>query len=472
MTEKHIVPIIMAGGSGTRLWPLSRDTMPKQFIPLLDFDRSPFQDALLRLSGPAFERPIVVTHHDFRFIVAEQMAAVGVEADIVLEPTRRDSAAAVAAGALLAAERAPHAICIACASDHLINDPASFRDDCIQAAAIAGEGLIVTLGITATQPSAAYGYIEPGDALGATGGYRLTRFVEKPTVELAETYIARGLLWNSGNFIFPARMMLEEIRSHAPETLAAVRAAIAGATRDLDFIRLDHPAFSRAPMISIDHAVMEHCERAAVLRANFGWSDIGSWDAIHGIKKQDEARNVIEGSVCAIDCSGSLMCSEEILTTAIDVNELIIVTTRDAVLVAPMSSAAKVKSLVEKMKRENRPEGSEHLKAYRPWGWYQRIDIGPRFQVKHIGVKPGGILSLQKHHHRAEHWVVVSGTAEVHIDGKESLVHENEAVYLPIGCTHRLRNPGKIPLELIEVQVGSYTGEDDIIRLEDVYARA
>ena len=471
MTTSTITPLIMAGGAGTRLWPVSRDSMPKQFIRLLDDGLSTFQATLLRVAGAPFERPIVVTNNEFRFVAAEQMQALGIAGDIVIEPERRDSAAAVAVGTLLAQTQDPAAVAIALAADHVIMDTASFRADCAAAGAIAATGLIMTLGIAPTAPSSAYGYIEPGASLGAPNASHLKRFVEKPDEATAQGYLERGFLWNSGNFVFSVATMLGELERFAPDILAGAGAAIAAAKTDLDFVRLDPDAFGRIPKTSIDYAVMEKTDKAGVLAASFDWSDIGSWDSIHAVAAKDEAENVLQGRVVAVDTTNSLLRSDDMLLTAIGVKDIVAIATRDAVLIAPKSEAGKVKTLVESLKKQNIPEATEHLRMYRPWGWYQRIDLGSRFQVKRINVKPDGKLSLQKHFHRSEHWIVVRGTAEVTLDGTVSHVHENESIYLPIGCTHRLANPGKIDLELIEVQVGSYTGEDDIIRLEDVYAR-
>ena len=468
-----MVPVIMAGGAGTRLWPVSRDTMPKQFIALLDGGLSTFQATLKRFADTRFGAPIVVTNNAFRFIAAEQMQALGIAGDIVLEPERRDSAAAVAVGTLLAAGRSPDAVVVVVAADHAIEAAAAFADDCTLAATLAAGpgGPIMTLGIEPTTASTAYGYLERGATELGPRAHKLARFVEKPQRETAEKYVADGFLWNSGNFIFSAASMLSEMEEYCPAVLRAAEAATAGAVRDLDFLRLDAPSFSMAPTISIDHALMEKTTKAGVLAASFDWSDIGAWDAIHDLKAKDENGNRLEGPVAVLGTTNSFIRSEEMLTTAVGLDATIVVATHDAVLVAAMSEAGRVKDLVSQMKRDGRREASEHLRIYRPWGWYQRIDLGDRFQVKHICVRPGGLLSLQRHHHRAEHWVVVHGTAEVTIDDKVRFYHENEAAYLPIGCVHRLHNPGKIDLKLIEVQVGSYTGEDDIVRIEDVYKR-
>ncbi|WP_185982855.1 mannose-1-phosphate guanylyltransferase/mannose-6-phosphate isomerase [Aureimonas mangrovi] len=466
-----IIPVIMAGGSGTRLWPVSRETMPKQFIALMDGGVSTFQETLKRVTGPGFALPIVVTGNDFRFVVAEQMKAAGVVGEIVLEPERRDSAAAVAVGALLGEARDPDAVCLVLAADHVVTGGEAFVADCLKAAEAARGGHIMTLGIVPTHPSTAYGYLELGASLGSEGAFVLESFVEKPDRARAEGYVERGLLWNCGNFLFKAGIMLEELEANAPEVLAAARTALVGGVRDLDFLRLDAVAFAAAPKISIDYAVMEKTRRAGAVRASFGWSDIGSWDSIYDVKTPDADGNVLEGPVSVLGTSGSLVRSDGPLTTVVGLNDVVVVAMPDAVLVASKDEAPKVKDLVAKLGREGYGEATDHLRIHRPWGWYQRIDIGDRFQVKHICVHPGGTLSLQRHHHRAEHWVVVHGTAEVTIDGVVKHYHENEAAYLPIGCTHRMRNPGKIDLKIIEVQVGSYTGEDDIVRLEDVYAR-
>ncbi|RZL46417.1 MAG: mannose-1-phosphate guanylyltransferase/mannose-6-phosphate isomerase, partial [Variovorax sp.] len=415
---------------------------------------------------------IVVTHSEFRFVVAEQLARLGVEADIVLEPERRDSALAIATGALLAGNRDPEALCLVLAADHIVADDELFVEDCLIAARCAGEGRIMMLGIHPTWPSTGYGYIAAGEPLGQDQCFQVQRFAEKPDTQTAERYIAEGYSWNSGNFLFPVPVMLAELEANVPEVLEAARGAIEGAQRDLDFLRLDKDAFARSPRISIDYAVMERTRRAGVLKARFRWSDVGSWDALYDIKTRDGDGNVLEGPVSVLGTTGSFVRSDQVLTTVVGLDNVVVVSTPDAVLVASKDRAPDVKALVAQLHREGRSEAGQHHRIHRPWGWYQRIDIGARFQVKQICVKPGGVLSLQRHYHRAEHWVVVHGTAEVTIDDTVKLYHENEAAYLPIGCTHRMRNPGKIDLNIIEVQVGSYTGEDDIIRFEDIYARS
>ncbi len=465
-----LLPVIMCGGSGTRLWPASRESMPKQFIPLLE-DLSNFQVTAKRFSHPAFAKPLVLASNDVRFIVAEQLHAIGIEADIALEPMRRDSAAAVAVAACLAERRAPGTVALVVAADHLISDMDAFVASCIAAAEGASAGLVMTLGVTPTAPTTGYGYIQPGVAVPGTRAHRVERFVEKPDAATAARYIDAGYLWNSGNFLFRSDIMLAEFGAHAPDVLQAAQAAVAGAKADLDFLRLDAEAFARAPKISIDYAVMERTDRAGVLPVDFSWSDIGTWGAIWDASTRDGSGNALKGKVEVVDTCDSLVHSDGVLTTVVGLDGVVVVATPDAVLVTSRERSDAVKDLVATMKAGKRPEVDDHLKMYRPWGSYQRIDVGPRFQVKRITVKPGHRLSLQKHHHRAEHWVVVRGTAEVTIDDTVILRHENEAAYLPIGSVHRLANPGKIDLEMIEVQVGSYTGEDDIVRFEDVYGR-
>jgi mannose-1-phosphate guanylyltransferase/mannose-6-phosphate isomerase len=472
-----IHPVILCGGSGTRLWPASRESFPKQFIPLAEADRSSFQATALRLTdATVFARPAIITAQEARFTVGEQLAQVGVAADILLEPQRRDSAAAVAVAALNAARRDPEALVLILAADHVVGDTPAFVAAAKAAAVAARDGCIMTLGITPTAPATAYGYIQMGDPLpgaaGASGAHAIARFLEKPDAARAEGLIAEGALWNSGYFLFRADVMLDELRAHAPAVLDAAEQALAQASRDLDFVRLDPAAFAQAPKISIDYAVMERTRRSGVLPVRFPWSDIGTWGALWEVSDRDGAGNALRGRAAVRDTRNSLVHSSgDILTTVVGLDDVVVVTTPDAVLVTSREAGSAVKDLVEDLRARGEPEADAHRLMYRPWGSYQRIDIGARFQVKRITVKPDGRLSLQKHFHRAEHWVVVRGTAEVTVDGAVTLVHENEAIYLPIGCVHRLANPGKIPLELIEVQVGSYTGEDDIVRIEDVYGR-
>jgi mannose-1-phosphate guanylyltransferase/mannose-6-phosphate isomerase len=467
-----LTPVVMCGGAGTRLWPVSRESMPKQFVPLVG-DTSTFQQLLERLSAPElFARPIVITSEDFRFVVAEQLRECGVEADIVLEPARRDSGPAVAVAAVLAAQRDAQAIVFVVAADHVVRKPEQFREACRKAAAAARDGMIVTFGIRPTRPATNYGYIRPGRSLNGGAAFAVDAFVEKPDAATAAGYVAENYLWNSGNFLFRADVMLDEIARFEPAMAEAAKAAVAGHTRDLDFLRLAAEPFARAPKKSIDYAVMERTKLAAVVPAEMGWTDLGSWSAVWELLDHDAHGNATHGPVVTLDSNNVLVRSDEaVLTTIVGINDIVVIATTDAVLVAARDRAEDVKTLVERLKTENRREAIEHRRIYRPWGYYQSIDTGGRYQVKRIVVKPGAKLSLQKHFHRAEHWVVVRGTAEVTVDAEVRAIHENESIYVPIGSTHRLANPGKIPLELIEVQVGSYLGEDDIVRLDDVYDR-
>jgi len=468
----RIHPVILCGGTGTRLWPLSRRLLPKQFLPLFGA-RSTFQDTLKRVSDATlFERPIVITNADFRFVVAEQLRELGIEADIVLEPSRRDSGPAVAVSAVLAAERDHDALVLVLAADHVVRKPEEFRQACRRAAEAATSGRIVTFGIEPTHPATNYGYIRPGEKLNGSHVHAVEAFVEKPDAATAAAYVADSYLWTSGNFLFHAATMLAEIECFEPAMAEAAKAAVNGLTRDLDFLRLAPEPFARAPKKSIDYAVMERTKRAAVVPADIGWSDVGSWNAVWDILDHDAAGNATEGPVVMLDSRNSLVRSEKsLLTTVIGLDDIIVVSTADAVLVSARSKAEQVKTLVEQLKAQNHRAAVEHRRIYRPWGYYQDIDIAPRYRVKRIVVKPGSKLSLQKHFHRSEHWVVVKGTAEVTLGTDERSVHENESIYIPIGSVHRLANPGKIRLELIEVQVGSYLGEDDIVRLDDAYGR-
>ena len=468
----QIIPVIMCGGAGTRLWPASRESMPKQFMALVG-DQSTFQQVLRRISEPSlFGRPIVITSAEFRFVVAEQLRESGIEADIVLEPMRRDSGPAVAVAAVLAAERTADAITLVLAADHVVRKQAEFLKVCRQAAAVAADGHIVTFGIRPDHPAVNYGYIQPGRKLNGGTAHVVDAFVEKPDAATAARYVAEKYLWNSGNFLFKAGVMLDEIKRFEPAMAEAAQSAVAGLTRDLDFLRLAAEPFGRAPKKAIDYAVMERTTLAAVVPADIGWSDIGSWDAVWDVLDRDEAGNVTDGPVVMLDSHNNLVRSEDaVLTTVVGLDNIVVIATGDAVLVTTRDKAENVKALVEQLKAQNLREAVEHRRMFRPWGYYQGVDAGARYQVKRIVVKPDGKLSLQKHFHRAEHWVVVKGTAEVAVDGQISTVHENQSVYIPIGGVHRLAYPGKIPLELVEVQVGSYLGEDDIVRLEDVYGR-
>jgi mannose-1-phosphate guanylyltransferase/mannose-6-phosphate isomerase len=466
-----IIPLIMCGGAGTRLWPASREGRPKQFLPLFG-PHSTFQETIRRVSDPAlFGRPIVVTNNQYRFLVAEQLAAIGVAADIMLEPMRRDSGPAIAAGAAFARKRGGDPVLVALAADHVVTDAAGFAKVCALAGDAAAGDRIVTFGVRPSRPATEYGYIRAGAAIGPDI-FAIEKFVEKPDAKTAERYVKEGYLWNSGNFTFRAGLLLDEYKSFEPDSAAAVETAVKSAGTDLGFVTLDTEAFGRAAAKSIDYAVMERTKRAAVMPVSYGWSDVGSWQAVWELSDRDALGNSAHGSVVFVDSRGSYVTTDKQLVALFGVENLVVVTTDDAVLVAKREDGDGLRRLVTKLKEVAPAVTEEHLKVHRPWGSYQSIDQGPRFQVKRIVVKQGGRLSLQLHHHRAEHWVVVRGTARVTVGDEVKTVHENESVYIPIGTRHRLENPGKIDLELIEVQTGSYLGEDDIIRIEDDYRRS
>jgi mannose-1-phosphate guanylyltransferase / mannose-6-phosphate isomerase len=462
----------MCGGAGTRLWPASREGRPKQFLPLFG-PHSTFQETIRRVSNPAlFGRPIIVTNNQYRFLVAEQLAEIGVEADIMLEPLRRDSGPAIAAGAVFAVKRGGDPVIVALAADHVVTDPAAFARVCGVAADAAAER-IVTFGVRPTRPATEYGYIRAGTAIGRDI-FAIEKFVEKPDAKTAERYVQEGYLWNSGNFIFRAGLLLDEYQSFEPDSVAAVTAAVENAGTDLGAVMLDAQSFGEAAAKSIDYAVMERTKRAAVMPVSYGWSDVGSWQAVWELSSRDALGNFGQGSgsVVFVDSRGSYVASDKQLVALFGVENLVVVTTDDAVLVAKREDGDGLRRLVQKLKEVAPSVTEEHLKVHRPWGSYHSIDQGPRFQVKRIVVKQGGRLSLQLHHHRAEHWIVVRGTARVTIGDEIKILHENESTYIPSGARHRLENPGKIDLELIEVQTGSYLGEDDIVRIEDDYRRS
>ena len=468
---RPVIPLIMCGGAGTRLWPASREGRPKQFLPLFG-PLSTFQETMRRVADPAlFGRPIIVTNHLYRFLVAEQLAEIAVKADILLEPMRRDSGPAIVAGAAFAFNRDSDPVVVALAADHVVTDPAAFAKACSAASEAAENNRIVTFGVRPTRAATEYGYIRVGAAIGP-GVFAIDKFVEKPDAKTAERYVAEGYLWNSGNFMFRAGSLLDEFRGFEPTSAAAVLAAVAGAGDDLGFITLDAEAFARATAKSIDYAVMERTTRAAVIPVSYGWSDVGSWNAVWELSERDAAGNAARGPAAFVDSRGSYAASDKQLVALYGVDNLIVVATDDAVLVARRDDGDGLRRLVKRVKEVAPKVTEEHLKVHRPWGSYQSVDQGNRFQVKRIVVKPGGRLSLQLHHHRAEHWVIVRGTAKVTIGNDIKIVHENESIYIPNGAQHRLENPGKIDLELIEVQTGSYLGEDDIVRIEDDYHRS
>ena len=469
--DRRIVPLIMCGGAGTRLWPASRAVHPKQFLPLFGV-HSTFQDTMLRVSDASlFERPIVITNTAYRFMVTEQLADIGLEADILLEPMRRDSGPAIAAGAAFAQMRDKDAVVLALAADHVVGDTTAFVAACRQGLVAADAGRIVTFGIKPERAATEYGYISSGDVI--SGEVRsVAKFVEKPDPATAAGYIKSGYLWNSGNFMFRASVLLDEYRRVDAASVQAVADAVTKAGRDLGFVTLESGAFGSAKAISIDYAVMEKTARAAVVPVACGWSDVGSWHAVWELSDKDTEGNAARGAAVFEDSRNCNVSTDRALVALEGVDDLVVVATQDAVLVSRQNDANGLKRLVARLMIAAPQVTEEHLKVHRPWGSYQSVDNGERHQVKRITVKPGGRLSLQKHHHRSEHWIVVRGAALVTVNELVKVVHENKSIYIPIGAIHRLENPGKIPLELIEVQTGSYLGEDDIIRIEDDYRRS
>ncbi len=469
-----IHPVILSGGSGTRLWPMSRTFYPKQLLPLVG-DKTLLQQAALRVAGaPGFAQPLVIANEEHRFIIAEQLREIDIAAQgLLLEPVGRNTAPAACIAALLLAEAEPGALMLLMPSDHTIEDRAAFLAAIEHAAIAARTGRLVTFGIRPERAETGYGYIERGDALaGAEGAFAVARFVEKPDAATAERYAASGdFFWNSGIFLFPAALYLSELERLRPDMLAVCRTALAAARRDDDFIRLDKAAFTDCPADSIDYAVMEHTEHAAVVPVTMGWSDLGSWDALWDMAEKDTSGNALSGNVIAEDAKNCYLRSESGLVAALGVEDLIVVATDDAVMLAPRSRAQDVRRLVARLVKEKRGEADALPRVHRPWGSYETLHAGHRVQVKHILVKPGRKLSLQMHHHRAEHWVVVQGTARIRRGDEEIMLTEDQSTYIPLGTAHRLENPGKIPLHLIEVQSGAYLGEDDIVRFDDDYGR-
>jgi mannose-1-phosphate guanylyltransferase/mannose-6-phosphate isomerase len=471
----RLYPVVLCGGSGSRLWPMSRRLLPKQFLPLVT-EHTLLQDTILRLGAIAgAEAPIVISNNEHRFLVAEQLHELGVRPHVqVLEPSGRNTAPAIAVAALHVLRQDPEALLLVLASDHAIQDAAAFGRAVAAARAAAEAGFMTTFGIRPAHPATGYGYIERGEPLGApVDTFRIRRFVEKPDGRTAAEYVASGrFLWNSGMFVFRAAQFVEELGKARPDILSAVEKALAAATRDLDFLRLDAGTFDACPAESIDYAVMEKTERGAVVAADIGWSDVGSWDALWEIGEKDASGNVTRGDVQTRDVTGSYVRSDGRLVYVLGVKDVVVIETDDAVLVSKRARAQDVKEIVEHLHRSKRSEHVSHTRVYRPWGYYESIDTGPRFQVKRLMVKPGQALSLQLHHHRAEHWVVVSGMAKVTRGEEVVTLSENQSTYIPVGMKHRLENASDAPLYLIEVQSGGYLGEDDIVRFEDRYQRS
>ncbi|AMJ62680.1 mannose-1-phosphate guanylyltransferase/mannose-6-phosphate isomerase [Bosea sp. PAMC 26642] len=464
-----IVPVIICGGAGSRLWPASREAFPKQFIALIG-EESMFQKTLARVKGPMFTAPVIVTHADFRFLVASQMLQMGMQGDMLLEPARRDSGPAIAAAAAFVQSRHPGASMMVLPSDHIVMETGAFEAAVTAGATAANDGRIVTFGMIPDHPATGYGYIQAG-ASTHDGVKAVERFVEKPDAETATRYIAENYLWNSGMFLFRADAFLAELSKFEPAIVEAAQAAVAQAEEDIGFVRLNATAFEAAPKKSIDYALMEKTKLAAVVPASFGWSDVGNWSSVWEASPHDAQGNATSGAVELFDSRNCYVQTKGPLTVLIGMEDAVVIVEDDAVMVTHRDKAEAVKGAFEKLKAGAHPSVISSRRVYRPWGYYQTLDLGTRFQVKRILVDPGQKLSLQSHHHRAEHWVVVQGTAVVTRDKDEVMLRENESIYLPLGCTHRLVNPGKIPLEIIEVQSGSYLGEDDIVRYEDVYKR-
>ncbi len=483
MFNCSVVPVVMAGGSGTRLWPLSRSLYPKQFLPLTG-NETMLQATLDRLTGLEAKKihcsdPVIICNNDHRFIVAEQLRSNKKKSEsIILEPVGRNTAPAIALAALESQKNGNDPVLLVLAADHLIKDVDSFHSSIESALKYAQEGYLVTFGIQANTPETGYGYIQRGKTISITeenesSGFSVNRFVEKPDAVTAKEYLDTGeYYWNSGMFMFTASRYLEELKQHRPDILDACEQAMKGASNDLDFLRLDNDAFMKCADESIDYAVMEKTDSAVVVPMNANWNDVGSWSSLWEVNDKDEQGNVTHGDVITHTTKDSYVYSDGRLVSTVGVEDLVIVETKDAILVANKNSVQDVKTIVQTLKDQGREEWKLNREVYRPWGVYDSIDNGDRYQVKRITVKPGAKLSVQMHYHRAEHWIVVSGTAKVTVGDDTCIVSENESTYIPVGVVHALENPGSIPLELIEVQSGSYLGEDDIVRFEDRYGRS
>ncbi|RUO19613.1 mannose-1-phosphate guanylyltransferase/mannose-6-phosphate isomerase [Aliidiomarina iranensis] len=466
-----ILPVILAGGSGSRLWPLSRAAYPKQFLKL-NGGGTMLQETITRLKKDTTDSPIIICNEEHRFLTAEQLRQIGqLNHNIILEPVGRNTAPAIALAALCALQRGNDPLLLVLAADHVIQNVGAFQEAVVKATKYAEQGKLVTFGIVPTGPETGYGYIERGAE--SDNGFAVARFVEKPNLETAESYVNSGnFYWNSGMFMFRASRYLDELKAHRPDIHAACEEAIGDTSADLDFVRIDKNAFTKCPEDSIDYAVMEKTDDAVVVPMDAGWSDVGSWSSLWDVSDKDEKGNVHHGDVMSYNSNNNYIFAETGLVATVGLEDVVVVQTKDAVLVTKKDQVQDVKKIVEELKAADRSEYKLHREVYRPWGKYDSVDAGDRYQVKRITVKPGEKLSIQMHHHRAEHWIVVSGTANVTIDEETSLVTENESVYIPVGAVHALENPGKIPLELIEVQSGAYLGEDDIVRFEDRYGRA
>jgi len=465
-----MIPVILSGGSGTRLWPLSRGIYPKQFLPLVS-DKTMVQETVLRLKGiEGLQAPIAVCNEDHRFMMAEQLCRIDVHPKcIILEPIGKNTAPAVTMAAL--AVNDPEDILLVLPADHVIENVAAFQEAVIKARELAKQGFLATFGIVPTAAETGYGYIKRSSE-NIAEAFKVAEFVEKPNAEVAQAYVDSGeYYWNSGMFAFKAGCYLEELEKFAPDMLAACRSAYSAAKVDVDFVRLDKELFAQCPSDSIDYAVMEKTDKAVVIPLDANWNDVGSWSALWDVRVKDSRGNALSGDVLALDTESSFIHSENKLVAVIGVKDLVIVETDDAVMVAPKGRVQEVKEIVNTLKKQQRSEANLHRKVYRPWGHYDSVDNGERHKTKRIVVKPGAKLSVQKHHHRAEHWVVVKGTALVTKGDETMLLSENESTYIPLGVVHRLENPGVIPLEMVEVQSGSYLGEDDIVRFEDKYGR-